>query len=206
MSTLEATGYRASAIVLNPSDFESIELALSTTNAVEHLGLPWDPAQRRLYGVPIATTIAQTAGVGHVLAEGAVGVDNDAQGIQLVWSETSNADDFSNRLTAPAALKSHSFSKAGGVLNAIGYQIDSDNAPQLLVTFDRDTADQSGREVTLLTFGTPELAAILPKRRKQTDRETPSTSSDSMASQPTPIGRKDGSVTPQSGPKRQCCG
>ena len=99
MTTLETTGYRASAIVLNPSDFESIELALSTTNAVEHLGLPYDPALRRLYGVPIATTIAQTAGVGHVLAEGAVGVDNDAQGIQLVWSETSNADDFSKNLT-----------------------------------------------------------------------------------------------------------
>ncbi len=99
MTTLETTGYRASAIVLNPSGFESMELALSTTNAVEHLGLPYDPAQRRLYGVPIATTMAQTAGVGHVLAEGGVGVDNDAQGIQLVWSETSNADDFSKNLT-----------------------------------------------------------------------------------------------------------
>jgi HK97 family phage major capsid protein len=99
MTALETTGYTASAIVLHPSDFETIELALSTTNAVEHLGLPYDPATRRLYGVPIATTISQTAGVGHVLAGGAVMVDTDNLGVQLTWSETSNATDFSQNLT-----------------------------------------------------------------------------------------------------------
>lgn len=99
MTALETTGYTASAIVLHPSDFETIELALSTTNAVEHMSLPYDAAQRRLYGVPIATTTSQTAGVGHVLADRAVAVDNDHLGIQLTWSETSNADDFSKNLT-----------------------------------------------------------------------------------------------------------
>lgn len=99
MTSLETTGYVAEAIVLHPSDFETIELALSTTNAVEHLGLPYDPAQRRLYGVPIATTTAQTVGVGHVLAHGAVAVDHDTLGVQLTWSETSNADDWSKNLT-----------------------------------------------------------------------------------------------------------
>ncbi|TGD90568.1 phage major capsid protein [Mycolicibacterium sp. CH28] len=98
MTALETTGYTASAIVLHPSDFETIELALSSTNAVEHLGLPYDPAQRRLYGVPIATTIAQTAGVGHVLADGAAAVDLDTLGVQLTWSETSNSDDWSKNL------------------------------------------------------------------------------------------------------------
>jgi hypothetical protein len=99
MTALETTGYTASTIVLHPSDFEIIELALSTTNAVEHLGLPYDPATRRLYGVPIATTISQTAGVGHVLATNAVTVDTDHLGVQLTWSETSNATDFSQNLT-----------------------------------------------------------------------------------------------------------
>lgn len=99
MTALETTGYTASAIVLHPSDFESIELMLSTTNAVEHMSLPYDAAQRRLYGVPIATTTSQTAGVGHVLADRAVAVDNDHLGIQLTWSECSNADDFSKNLT-----------------------------------------------------------------------------------------------------------
>ena len=44
MTALETTGYTASAIVLHPSGFETIELALSTTNAVEHMGLPYDAA------------------------------------------------------------------------------------------------------------------------------------------------------------------
>jgi hypothetical protein len=98
LTALEVAGYTASAIVLHPSDFESIELLLSTTNAVEHLSLPYNPAQRRLYGVPIATTIAQAAGTGHVLARNAVAVDVDHLGVQLTWSETSNADDFSRNL------------------------------------------------------------------------------------------------------------
>jgi HK97 family phage major capsid protein len=99
MTSLETSGYTASAIVLNPADFETIELALSTVNAVEHLSLPYNPATRRLYGVPIATTISQTAGVGHVLANNAVMVDVDHLGVQLTWSETSNATDFSQNLS-----------------------------------------------------------------------------------------------------------
>jgi HK97 family phage major capsid protein len=99
MTALEIAGYTASAIVLHPSDFEGIELLLSTTNAVEHLSLPYNPATRRLYGVPIATTISQTAGVGHVLANNAVMVDTDHLGVQLTWSETSNATDFSQNLS-----------------------------------------------------------------------------------------------------------
>lgn len=95
LTQLETTGYTASAFVLHPADFELIELQLSTTNAVEHIGLPYDPAQRRLYGVPIATTIAQTAGVGHVIADGAVALDVGTPGVEIIWSETSNADDFS---------------------------------------------------------------------------------------------------------------
>jgi HK97 family phage major capsid protein len=95
MTQLESTGYVASAILLNPADFEVIELALSTVNAVEHLGLPYNPATRRLYGVPIATSISQAAGTGHVLAKGAVAVDTDHIGVQLTWSESSNADDWS---------------------------------------------------------------------------------------------------------------
>jgi HK97 family phage major capsid protein len=99
LTALETAGYVASSIVLHPADFEVIELLLSTTNAVEHLSLPYNPAQRRLYGVPIATTIAQTAGTGHVIADRAVSVDVDHLGVQLTWSETSNADDFSRNLS-----------------------------------------------------------------------------------------------------------
>lgn len=99
LTKLETQGLTPGAIVLHPSDFEAVELAVSTTNAVEHLGLPYDAAQRRLYGVPIATTVSATAGVGHVIAADAVVLDTDAQGVQVMWSETSNADDFAKNLT-----------------------------------------------------------------------------------------------------------
>jgi hypothetical protein len=84
--------------VLHPNDFESIELALSTVNAVEHMSLPYDAAARRLWGVPITVTNARTAGVSHTLASGAVGLNTDSQGVQIAWSETSNADDWSKNL------------------------------------------------------------------------------------------------------------
>jgi len=98
LTKLEANGYSAGAIVLHPSDFETVELALSTTNAVERMGLPYDAAARRLYGVPIAVTASASVGTGHVLAAGAVELDTDSQGVQVMWSETSNADDFAKNL------------------------------------------------------------------------------------------------------------
>jgi len=98
VTKLEVSGYTPAAIVLHPSDFEAIELSLSTTNAVEHIGLPYDAAQRRLFGVPIATTVSATAGVGHVLAADAVVLDTDSQGVLVNWSESSNSDDWAKNL------------------------------------------------------------------------------------------------------------
>ena len=63
VTKLESNGYPPATFVLHPGDFESIELALSTVNAVEHMSLPYDAAARRLWGVPITVTNAQTAGV-----------------------------------------------------------------------------------------------------------------------------------------------
>ena len=53
---------------------------------------------QELFGVPIATTVSQTAGVGHVIAADTVWLDTDSQGVGVQWSETSNADDFSRNL------------------------------------------------------------------------------------------------------------
>ena len=78
--------------------WEGVELALSSTTAIEHLSLPYDPASRRLWGVPIVSTVSQAAGVGHVLATDAVVVDTDSQGVGVQWSETSNSDDFAKNL------------------------------------------------------------------------------------------------------------
>ena len=78
--------------------WEGVELALSSTNAVEHLSLPYDPASRRLFGVPIVATVSDAAGVGDVLAVDAVVVDPDTQGVEVQWSEYSNSDDFAKNL------------------------------------------------------------------------------------------------------------
>jgi hypothetical protein len=95
LTALETAGYVASAIVLHPSDFETIELLLSTTNAVEHLSLPYNPAQRSCT-VPIATTIAQRRYVTSWLRT--LSRDVDHLGVKLTWSEMSNSDDFSRNL------------------------------------------------------------------------------------------------------------
>jgi HK97 family phage major capsid protein len=98
ITKLEVAGYSPSAIVLHPSDFEGIELALASTSAIEHLSLPFDAATRRLFGVPIASTVSEAAGVAHVLATDAVVVDTSSEGIGVQWSQESNSDDFSRNL------------------------------------------------------------------------------------------------------------
>jgi hypothetical protein len=67
--------------VLHPSDWEGVELALASSNAIEHLSLPNDPASRRLFGVPVVATVSEAAGVGHVMAVDAVVVDTDTLGV-----------------------------------------------------------------------------------------------------------------------------
>jgi hypothetical protein len=59
---------------------------------VEHPGLPYDPATRRLFGVPVATSNAQAAGVGHVLAAGAVALNTETRGVNVQWPENATAD------------------------------------------------------------------------------------------------------------------
>ena len=98
LTKIEVAGYTPGAIALHPADFELIELGVSTANAIEYRGIPFDAASRRLFGVPIATTISATAGVGHVLAADAVVLDVDSQGVQVQWSENSNAEDFARNL------------------------------------------------------------------------------------------------------------
>ena len=67
--------------MLHPTYWETTELALSGVAAIEHLSLPYDAASWRLFGVPVTTSNAQAAGVGHVLASGAVALDTDTRGV-----------------------------------------------------------------------------------------------------------------------------
>ena len=95
MTKLEVAGYTASAYVLHPTDWEGVELALSSTNAVEHRSLPYDPATRRLFGIPVTTSNAQAARVGHVIATDAVALDTDTRGVDVQWSENAATDKIS---------------------------------------------------------------------------------------------------------------
>jgi hypothetical protein len=81
---------------VHPEDWEAVELALSSTNAVEHMSLPFDPASRCLFGVPVCVTISEYEGTADVLAAGVVAPDTIGVGVQ--WSETSNADDWEKNL------------------------------------------------------------------------------------------------------------
>lgn len=98
VTKLETAGYTASAFVLHPTDWEGVELALSSQAAIEHLSLPYDPATRRLFGVPVTTSNAQAAGVGDVLASGAVALDTDTRGVDVQWSRNATADSFGKNL------------------------------------------------------------------------------------------------------------
>ena len=94
LTKLETAGYSPAALVVHPLDWETVELALSSVNAVEHMSLPYDPASRRLYGVPVVVSNSQAAGVAHAVAVDAVALDTDTAGVQVQWSENATADSF----------------------------------------------------------------------------------------------------------------
>src|SRR5262245_18368803 len=50
----------------------------------------YDPATRRLFGVPVAVSNAQAPGVGHVVAQDAIALDTDTRGVVVTWSENAH--------------------------------------------------------------------------------------------------------------------
>jgi hypothetical protein len=101
ITKLETQGYAPSAFVVNPVDWQSIELsATATAGATDHQGLPYDPATRRLYGVPVCVSTAQAAGAATTLAEGAAVVDTDTNGVGIQWSESTGTDFEHNLIRA----------------------------------------------------------------------------------------------------------
>lgn len=98
LTTLETAGYEPGFMLVNPGDWEGVELALASTNAVEHLSLPYDASARRLFGVPVVVSAAQALGVSHTVGRDAVALDTDGRGVSVQWSESSNATDFEKNL------------------------------------------------------------------------------------------------------------
>ena len=96
LTKIQIAGLEPAAIVLNPTAWEGVELALTTTTAVEYRGIPYDPAARRLWGVPVVVNMTQAAAVGHVIADSATGLATDGE-IAVEWSKDVN-DSFKRNL------------------------------------------------------------------------------------------------------------
>lgn len=99
LTKLEQAGYEPGWFVLDPVDWEAIELQLANQNAIDYQGIPYDAATRRLFGVPVVVAVSQAEGVAHTVARDAVVLDTDTSGTGVTWSETSNAEDWSRNLT-----------------------------------------------------------------------------------------------------------
>jgi HK97 family phage major capsid protein len=97
ITKVEVAGYTPEYFLLHPTDWQDLEL-LVLAEGFEFKSLPIDPTTRKLFGLPVIVSLAQTAGVSHTVASGSVSVDTDTQGVQIAWSETSNSDDWSKNL------------------------------------------------------------------------------------------------------------
>lgn len=97
LTKLEAMGFTPTAIIVDPTDWEAIDL-LTISDGFANKNLPYDAATRRLWGVPVALANVEEAGVAHITSAGAVAVDTDTSGVSLQWSETSNDTDWAQNL------------------------------------------------------------------------------------------------------------
>jgi HK97 family phage major capsid protein len=95
ITLLEVAGHQPLAALLHPTDWERVELLLTSTTAVERQGIPFDAALRRLFGLVVATSVGQTPGTAHVIGgPDVVVLDTDTAGVQVQWSENAGAETF----------------------------------------------------------------------------------------------------------------
>lgn len=82
LTHLPVADWHTAAVVVHPTDWESIELALvSTKDSV----MPFEPAPRLLFGSPVIVSNAAVAGHALVLGHGAVGLSIDGSGVRVDW-------------------------------------------------------------------------------------------------------------------------
>lgn len=90
IGALEGAGYEAAAIVLHPSDWTALEVAMTSNGGFVlgsgPVGAPLDAVKRTLWGVPVAVSVGVPAGTGIVLAKDAVTVFTDVYGLQIAWA------------------------------------------------------------------------------------------------------------------------
>lgn len=106
LTTITVQGYEPAFLLVNPATWEEIELALTTSNSIEHQGLPYDASARKLFGVSVVVSNAQAVGVSHAVGQGALALDVDGRGVQLDWSENAGPETFArNEIVARCEMR-----------------------------------------------------------------------------------------------------
>ena len=82
LTHLPVADWHTAAVVVHPTDWEAIELALVSTKASV---MPFEPAPRLLFGSPVIVSNAAVAGHALVLGHGAVGLSIDGSGVRVDW-------------------------------------------------------------------------------------------------------------------------
>ena len=99
ITKIQNQGYEPAAIALHPNDFELVQMQLSDdargrVQRVCRMSQPRDACS----GYRWHCLSRLPAGVGWTFATGAVALNVDSGGVNVQWSETSNADDFAKNL------------------------------------------------------------------------------------------------------------
>lgn len=98
VTKLEAVGHNPGVWVLHPSDWERAELTKAAGTGEYLLGTgPVDRAARKLWGIPVALSVAVPVGTAVLLDVASVALDTDTAGVRIEWS-TAVGDDFSRNL------------------------------------------------------------------------------------------------------------
>lgn len=100
ITKLEKAGHAANIFVLNPDDWESLELARTETAGSLELGGPVDRAAQKLWGVSVVTSTQIPVKTGALLDLSAVDVATDTQGIDTKWSSGVSDDFARNQIRA----------------------------------------------------------------------------------------------------------
>ena len=82
LTHLPVAAWHTAAVVVHPTDWEAIELALVS---MKDTVMPFEPAPRLLFGSPVIVSTAAVAGHALVLGHGAVGISIDGSGIRVEW-------------------------------------------------------------------------------------------------------------------------
>jgi HK97 family phage major capsid protein len=97
MGDLYAAGYPPTAILLNPSDWASMEIELMTVAAGQTLFSVGEGGQPRLFGLPVVQSIGMTAGSFQVGAFSEAYMVYNREGVVVDMSE-SDSDNFTKNL------------------------------------------------------------------------------------------------------------